>query len=32
MRDGTLLPDPTLQPPAQLGKQTFAEWLATLHE
>ena len=29
---GTLLPDPTLQPPAQLGKQTFDEWLATLHE
>lgn len=32
MRDGTLLPDPTLQPPAQLGKQTFDEWLSTLHE
>jgi len=32
MRDGTLLPDPTLRPPAQLGKQTFDEWLATLHE
>ena len=31
MRDGTLLPDPTLQPPAQLGKQTFDEWLTTLH-
>jgi len=32
MRDGTLLPDPTLQPPAQLGKQTFDEWLTTLRE
>jgi hypothetical protein len=32
MRDGTLLPDTTLTPPAQLGKQTFDEWLATLHE
>ena len=31
MRDGTLLPDPTLQPPAQLGIQTFDEWLSTLH-
>lgn len=32
MRDGTLLPDPTLNPPAQLGTQTFDEWLATLSE
>jgi uncharacterized protein YbjT (DUF2867 family) len=32
MRDGTLLPDPTLQPPAQLGTQTFDQWLATLRE
>jgi uncharacterized protein YbjT (DUF2867 family) len=32
MRDGTLLPDPTLQPPAQLGTQTFDEWLTTLRE
>lgn len=31
MRDGTLLPDPTLRPPAQLGTQTFDEWLTTLH-
>jgi len=31
MRDGTLLPDPTLQPPAHLGIQTFDEWLSTLH-
>jgi len=31
MRDGTLLPDPALQPPAQLGAQTFDEWLSTLH-
>jgi uncharacterized protein YbjT (DUF2867 family) len=28
MRDGTLLPDPTLRPPTQLGRQTFEEWLA----
>ncbi|MEO6532351.1 MAG: NAD(P)H-binding protein [Pseudolysinimonas sp.] len=32
MRDGTLLPDPALRPPAQLGIQTFDEWLTTLHE
>jgi hypothetical protein len=31
MRDGTLLPDPTLQPPAQLGTQTFDEWVTALH-
>ncbi len=29
MRDGTLLPDPALRPPAELGRQTFDEWLAT---
>ncbi|MEO6115171.1 MAG: NAD(P)H-binding protein [Pseudolysinimonas sp.] len=32
MRDGTLLPDPTLSRPAQLGTQTFDQWLATLRE
>lgn len=32
MRDGTLLPDPASQPPAQRGTQTFDQWLATLHE
>lgn len=32
MRDGTLLPDPTLRPPARLGAQTFDEWLTALHE
>jgi uncharacterized protein YbjT (DUF2867 family) len=32
MRDGTLLPDPTLQPPAQLGTQTFDEWVSTLRK
>jgi uncharacterized protein YbjT (DUF2867 family) len=32
MRDGTLLPDPTLLPPAQLGTQTFDQWLTTLRE
>ncbi len=32
MLDGTLLPDPTLQPPAQLGRQTFDEWVSTLME
>jgi uncharacterized protein YbjT (DUF2867 family) len=32
MRDGTLLPDPALQPPAQLGHQTFDEWLAARSE
>lgn len=32
LRDGTLLPDPTLHPPAQLGRQTFDEWIATLRE
>jgi len=32
MRDGTLLPDPALRPPAQLGIQTFDEWLTTLRE
>jgi len=32
MRDGTLLPDPTLQPPARLGRQTFDEWVSTLRE
>jgi len=32
MRDGTLLPDPALQPPAQFGTQTFDQWLATLRE
>jgi len=32
MRDGTLLPDPALRPPAQLGTQTFDEWLTTLRE
>ncbi len=32
MRDGTLLPDPTLQPPTQFGTQTFDQWLATLRE
>jgi len=32
MRNGTLLPDPTLNPPAQLGRQTFDEWLTTLRE
>ncbi|MEP6843687.1 MAG: NAD(P)H-binding protein [Pseudolysinimonas sp.] len=30
MRDGTLLPDPALRPPAQLGTQTFDEWIAAL--
>ena len=30
MRDGTLLPDPTLDPAAQLGTQTFDEWIAAL--
>lgn len=32
MRDGTLLPDPALQPPAQLGTQTFDEWIAALQK
>lgn len=32
MRDGTLLPDPTLRPPARLGTQTFDEWVGTLRE
>jgi uncharacterized protein YbjT (DUF2867 family) len=32
MRDGTLLPDPALQPPAQLGAQTFDEWLTARRE
>jgi uncharacterized protein YbjT (DUF2867 family) len=30
MRDGTLLPDPTLVPPTQLGTQTFDQWIAAL--
>ncbi len=30
MRDGTLLPDPTLVPATQLGTQTFDEWIAAL--
>jgi uncharacterized protein YbjT (DUF2867 family) len=32
LRSGELLPDPTRQPPAQLGTQTFDQWVATLHE
>ncbi len=32
MRDGTLLPDPALRPPAQLGTQTFDEWIAALEK
>ena len=30
MRDGTLLPDPTLVPPTRLGSQTFDQWIAAL--
>ena len=32
MRDGTLLPDPTLVPATQLGTETFDEWIAALRK